>query len=97
MFKNALSFIALVGGIVLVIFLCRSQAQPLLEAAFTGDLPPTGWIILGYLGFIGTACALMLPVIVVVIVICLISSTADVSKRYMNLILRDVAALPCGR
>lgn len=97
MFKNALSFIARVGVIVLVMFLCRSQAQPLLEAAFTGDLPPTGWVILGYLGFIGAACALVLPATVIVIVICLISSTADVSKRYMNLILRDVAALPCGR
>lgn len=49
MLTNTLSFVARVGAIVLLVLLCRSQAQPLIAAAFAGDLPALGWVILVYL------------------------------------------------
>lgn len=97
MLNNTPGFIARVGGVVLLMCLCRAQAQPLMDAAFAGDLPLAGWVILIYLVFFGTACALTLPFISVFIVICLIGSAVEHMKRYLNLILRDAAALRCGR
>ncbi|MFV9671411.1 hypothetical protein ACNY68_20735 [Pantoea sp. KXB25] len=97
MLINALRFIARVGGIVLLLCLCRSQAEPLMEAAFAGSLPATGWVILIYLVLIGTACALVLPLTAAVIVISLICSASDIFRHHLNLILRDAAALRCGR
>lgn len=97
MLKQIPGFTARVGGVVLLMCLCRAQAQPLMDAAFTGDLPPTGWIILVYLVLTGAACALALPLVAVVILFSLMCSAADAFKRHLNLILRDAAALRCGR
>ncbi|MBS0883188.1 hypothetical protein JK231_21590 [Pantoea sp. JGM49] len=97
MLKQTLDFIARVGGVVLLICLCRAQAQPLIDAAFAGGLPPTGWIILVYLVLIGGACAMALPLIAVVVLVSLLCSAAEAIKHHLNIILRDAAALRCGR
>jgi len=97
MLTNTLSFVARVGAIVLLVLLCRSQAQPLIAAAFAGDLPALGWVILVYLILIGTGCALGLLLSAFLIVWCLICSAGDSLKHYLNLILRDTASLPRGR
>lgn len=68
MLKQTLSFIARVDGVVLLMCLCRAQAQPLVDAAFAGGLPPGGWIILVYLVFIGGACAMALPLAAVLVI-----------------------------
>jgi hypothetical protein len=97
MLKQTMVFIARVGGVVLLMFLCRAQAQPLIDAAFAGDLPPTGLIILVYLVLTGGACTLALPLFAVLIVYGLMCRAADAFKHNLNLILRDAAALHCGR
>lgn len=84
MLTDVLSFVARVGGIVLLICLSWSQAQPLMEAAFGGVLPPAGWVILVFLVLIGTACVLALPMTAVVIVISLICSIANAFNPHLN-------------
>lgn len=97
MLTNTLSFVARMGGIVLLVLLCWSQAQPLMAAAFAGELPVLGWAILVYLILIGIGLALGLLLSVFLIAFCLICSAGDRLKNYLNLILRDTASLPRGR
>ncbi|WP_058970067.1 hypothetical protein [Type-D symbiont of Plautia stali] len=97
MLKQTLSFIARVGGVVLLMCLCRAQAQPLVDAAFSGGLPPEGWIILVYLVLIGGACAMALPLTAVFVIFSLMCSAADLFKHHLALVLRDAAALRSGR
>ncbi|MGG6101262.1 hypothetical protein [Pantoea allii] len=91
MLKTTLSFTARVGGIVLLMYLCWSQAQPLVKAAFAVDQPAMDWVILVYLVLIGTACALTLPLVAALIVYCLICSLTDVLKQHLKLFPRVVA------
>lgn len=97
MLTNALSFIARVGGIVLLIFFCRWQAQALLADAFAGDLPAMDWVILVYSILIGTGAAMALLLSAFMIILSLTCTAADTLKHYLNIILRDSAALRCGR
>ncbi|KHJ66382.1 hypothetical protein QU24_19715 [Pantoea rodasii] len=97
MLKKTLGFTARVGGVVLLMCLCRAQAQPLVDAAFAGGLPPEGWIILVYLVLIGGACAMALPLTAVLVIFSLMCRATDIFSHHRALVLRDVAALRCGR
>lgn len=78
MLKTTLSFTARVGGLVLLMCLCRSQAQPLTEAVHTGNLPVMGWAVLCGLALTNAACMLSLMQRMAAFILSLIYPKADV-------------------
>lgn len=48
------------GGLLFLMCLCRVLAQPLMEAAHTGDLHASGWGILAALALTSSICFLAL-------------------------------------
>ena len=76
--KNALSAIARVGGMVLLMCLCRSQAQPLMDAVHAQSLPVSGGAILCGLALTNAACMLALIQRMTAFVLSRICTSAEV-------------------
>ncbi|WP_324022336.1 hypothetical protein GC090_22885 (plasmid) [Pantoea sp. JZ29] len=75
---NILHSIARVGGLVLLMCLCRSQAQPLTGAVHAGNLPVMGWAVLSGLALTNAACMLALMQRMAAFILSLIYPKADV-------------------
>jgi hypothetical protein len=74
MMTDVLTSVVRAGGSLLLMFLCRLLAHPLIEAAHVGDLDAPGWGILVALALMSSICTLALIKAVVDFIISIISS-----------------------
>lgn len=84
MLIHTLRLIVWVGGVVLLILLCLSGAGTLADAAFAGNLPAPGWMLLSCLVLTGTGCASGLLISAILIIYSALSVAADVLRRRLR-------------
>ncbi|SFF38273.1 hypothetical protein SAMN03159428_04929 [Kosakonia radicincitans] len=97
MLHKALSFIARVGIVANLVYLAWPDVCFLWVRALAGDLSLMEWTAVVYMLLFGMALVLAIIAVALLMAFCLLSSAAEILKKYLNLILRDAASLQGGR